>query len=149
MAQIDSVRYDDVLLGAMTMVADAMIDYMAGDAMIPIDTHNLKDGLGVAVYHHGVLRKFAMSPKAQEPRTNIGLAPYPTGDVWGKNLIQELMDSGATKYSDGSCIVLYSAMPYGDIQNAEGVNEGFFDVDLVGEFKSIVDEVLTLYQSKK
>lgn len=139
---------DELILNAMSEVADAMIDYMESDDVIPIDTHNLKDGLGVAVYHNGSLRKFAMNPRASLPRRDIGLPPQPTGDVWGKNLIQDLMDAGAMRYGMGSHIVLYSAMPYGDILNAQGAHMGFFSIDLVRGFESVVDEIMNLYQRK-
>lgn len=145
MAKITINIPDELIINAMTEIADAMINYMEGSDIIPIDTHNLKDGMGVAVYHKGSLRKFAMNPRATVPRTDIGLPPKPAGDVMGKDLIQDLMNNGMTKYGDGSNIVLYSAMPYGDILNAEGVHTGFFSIELVREFESLVDEIMKLY----
>ena len=134
---------DEVVLNTMFEIADAMVHYMAGESVIPIDTHNLKDGLGVGVFYNGALRKFVMNPKASIPRTNIGMFPYTTGDVWGKDMIQDIMDMGVQKYGVGLHLVLYSSMPYDYVVDRQ---TGFFTMTLTNEFMGIVEEALSLYR---
>ncbi len=152
-------KYELALYGFMEMVminvAESMIAYMESSDVIPIDTHNLKDGIGLAVYQNGVLTRFYLNPKAKVPRTNIGLPPVPDGDVWGKDMvrhsmdyIQAALDDGLTKYSKGYTLVLYSTMPYDEIVDSKGNHAGFFTRELTSEFDSIVNEVMRKYGNK-
>lgn len=130
--------------------SDAMIDYMDSDVRIPVDTHNMKDGLGVAIYNNSRLKglafsKKATSPQAQQPRKLGDIRGKVYGETWGRNLIQELLDEGATKYNNGIWIVLLSAMPYDIFQDEGGVNKGWFSVELGNRFKDLVFEVMNQF----
>lgn len=127
----------------LSKMAEAMIRYMDSDTVIPVDTHNLKDGLGVAVFIHGVLKAFKMNPRAERPRKNIGSirGKLYEGDIWGTNMIDKVMAEGVSKYGKGYFLVLYSSMPYDVIQDESGVNRGWFSTHLSGEFLSIAEEI--------
>lgn len=134
---------DEAMEQMLSKMAEAMIRYMDSDTVIPIDTHNLKDGLGVAVFIHGVLKAFKMNPRAEQPRKNIGKirGKLYEGDIWGTNMIDKVMAEGVSKYGKGYFLVLYSSMPYDVIQDKSGVNQGWFSTHLSGEFLSIAEEI--------
>ena len=85
-------------------VANSVISYIESSDVIPIKTHNLKDSTGVGVYQNSVLKQFYISPKAEVANKGI----------WGSNIIQMALDAGRDRYSNGSYIVLFSAMPYAE-----------------------------------
>lgn len=143
-------QIDKAMTQMLSDMADAMIRYMESDTRIPIDTHNLKDGLGVAVFINGVLTKFKMTPKAEKPRRNIGTIrgeTYPS-ELWGKDAIDKVMNDGIQKYGQGYKLVLYSSMPYDVIQDEREANRGWFSVELSNQFKDIVMEILNIYGGK-
>lgn len=136
-------EYDNYVLNAMKEIASAMIKYMESDTVIPIDTHNLKDALGIGIYMNGTLSEFYMPSKAVVPRMDIGTIGGVTyGALWGKDAIAELIALGMTKYANGCNLVLFSAMPYDFIQDISGVNKGWFTQHLSSEFTELVDEIL-------
>ena len=119
--------------------ADAMIAYIDSSDIIPIDTHNLKDSTGVGVYRNGVLKKFVMPRKAEEPRIINWVA------IWGEDMIDQLLDAGVSRYGNGDHIVLMSAMPYA-IEVDEGYfNAGFFTDVLSTELEVILDTIKKQY----
>ena len=119
--------------------ADAMIAYIDSSDIIPIDTHNLKDSTGVGVYRNGVLKKFVMPRKAEEPRIINWVA------IWGEDMIDQLLDAGVSRYGNGDHIVLMSAMPYA-IEVDEGYfNAGFFTDVLSTELEVILDTIVKQY----
>ena len=132
--KISEAKFLAAVEAQMAKVALSMIDYMESSVTVPVDTHNLKDGLAIATYSNGALTGFYMNPKAKKPRRNIGLAGYEKGDVWGKIEIRKILSRGSAKYSNGLYIVLSSAMPYDVIQDSKGPNKGFFSIDLSNEF---------------
>lgn len=88
---------------------------MYDGSIIPIDTGNLHDSTGIAVYSGGTLTRFLFDPIAEIPRDGF----------WGRNLLERAMSEPSLDYATGVSIVLFSTMPY----NAE-VNEWshYFDV---------------------
>lgn len=118
--------------------ADAMLKYIESSDIIPVDTHNLKDSTGIGVYQDGILKKFSMPRKANVPRNVNGVA------IWGEDMIDQLLDTGISKYGNGDYIVLFSSMPYAEDVDDTGRNAGFFDV-LSTEFELILQEVVKRY----
>lgn len=146
----DVLAIENAIMRQLDKASIAMIEYMDSDVRIPVDTHNMKDGLGVAIYNNGRLgglafSKRATSPQASEPRKLGTIRGRNYGVVFGRNLIQDLLDEGAQKYNNGIWIVLLSAMPYDIFQDGGGVNEGWFSVALGNTFKSLVFEVMSLF----
>lgn len=148
---INKEKVDDAVIKHLKHVTDAMIKYMEDDVtIIPVDTHNLKDALGVAVYNNGLLQYLgtssrAVTPKATEPRENVTVLGRRYGTLLGSIEIGYLLQDGVVKYGTGLWIVLLSAMPYDVVQDSAGVNEGWFTMELGGQFKKIINEVMRLY----
>lgn len=148
---INPKKVQAIVARRLRAVTDAMIAYMEDDmTIIPVDTHNLKDALGVAVYSDGRLMYMgtssrAVMPEATRPRENVNVAGREYGDLSGRIEIDKLLYEGVAKYNDGLWIVLLSAMPYDEIQDSGGVNEGWFSIELSGKFKEIVEKVMDLY----
>lgn len=143
--QVHAIEF--AIMEQLDKASSAMIEYMNSDMTIPIDTHNMKDGLGVAIYNNGRLGGLAFSKRATESRAD---EPRKLGQIkgehygltWGRDLIQELLDEGSTKYNEGIWIVLLSAMPYDIFQDSEGINKGWFSISLGDKFKELVFEIM-------
>ena len=143
--QVHAIEF--AIMEQLDKASSAMIEYMNSDMTIPMDTHNMKDGLGVAIYNNGRLGGLAFSKRATESRAD---EPRKLGQIkgkhygltWGRDLIQELLDEGSTKYSEGIWIVLLSAMPYDIFQDSEGINKGWFSISLGDKFKELVFEIM-------
>lgn len=143
--QVHAIEF--AIMKQLDKASKAMIEYMNSDMTIPIDTHNMKDGLGVAIYNNGRLGGLAFSKRATESRAD---KPRKLGQIkgeyygltWGRDLIQELLDEGSTKYNEGIWIVLLSAMPYDIFQDSEGINMGWFSISLGDKFKELVFEIM-------
>ena len=90
---------------------------MADDIMevakqtIPVDTRNLMEGTGIGIYYNGVLRSFRQDDIATVPKTIRGQ------EVWGRKTLAQALSIGASKYSSGLWIVLFSTMPYAKYVN--------------------------------
>lgn len=123
-------------------VAEALLRYIEDSNVIPIDTHNLKDSTGIGVYRKGVLKKFLMPRKAQVPKIINGAT------VWGEDMINQMLDSGVRKYSDGDYIVLMSTMPYAEDVDKSSKHQGFFSEYLAGELEDTLDSIVRTYGRK-
>ena len=107
----------DYVLGAMQKIAVALEAYMIGDADIPVDTHNLKDSTGIALYSPGgVLRTYIPNPKAKVPRVTRGRL-VEKKERWGNIELRDAIAMGAQKYNNGYYLVIYSSMPYAGVVN--------------------------------
>lgn len=123
--------------------AEAVLAYINSSDIIPIDTHNLKDSTGVGVYRNGVLRQFTMSRRAERARI-INDVP-----IWGEDMIEQLLNTGMTKYSNGDYIVMMSTMPYAEDVDDSSKYKGFFTDLLTDEFIGILDEIIAKYGVKR
>ncbi len=119
-------------------VANSVISYIESSDIIPIETHNLKDSTGVGVYQNSVLKQFYISPKAKVANKGI----------WGSNIIQMALDAGRDRYSNGSYIVLFSAMPYAEEVDDGYINRGFFTDALTTQFILEFEDMLRKHSSK-
>lgn len=151
---IDEDKVNRLVAKYLKNVTDAMIKYMEDDVtIIPVDTHNLKDALGVAVYSNGRLMYLgtssrAVTPQATEARKNVWVDDRNFGTLSGRVEISSLLQDGVEKYSQGLWIVLLSAMPYDEYQDSQGVNEGWFSIELGSKFRAITEQVMELYGKK-
>lgn len=119
-------------------VANSVISYIESSDIIPIETHNLKDSTGLGVYQNSVLKQFYISPKAKVANKGI----------WGSNIIQMALDAGRDRYSNGSYIVLFSAMPYAEEVDDGYINRGFFTDALTTQFILEFEDMLRKHSSK-
>lgn len=133
------------ILGAMQKMAVALSAYMRGEAEIPVDTHNLKDSTGIALYSPGgVLRTYIPNPKAEVPKTTRGLGVYER-PRFGYSELQHAIFTGARKYNNGYYLVIFSAMPYaGVVQNHNG--NRYFDRILAASSTELA-QILRVYKN--
>lgn len=98
-----------------------------GTTQFPVDTANLHDATGVAVYGNGRTEYFLPTTKATKPQSHNG-----TKGLYGSDLLKTAISSSATQYSNGVWVVLFSAVPYAYKINEQGSKigrgAGFFDV---------------------
>ena len=132
------------ILGAMQKIAVALSAYMRGEAEIPVDTHNLKDSTGIALYSPGgVLRTYIPNPKAKVPKTTRGLGISKRAR-FGNSELQDAIFTGAQKYNNGYYLVIFSAMPYaGVVQNHNG--NRYFDRILAASSTELA-QILRVYK---
>lgn len=103
---------------AMRKVANALSSYIESGAAIPVDTHNLKDSTGIALYSPGgVLRTYIPTKKASAPKRTTGLRGVSTEPKWGTYELARMIEYGSSKYNNGYYLVVFSAMPYAGIVN--------------------------------
>jgi len=108
-------------------IADEII--AIGKETIPVDTGNLMDSTGMGIYVNGVLMDFRYDNQASVPRKVKGEL------IWGKDKLNEALALGASTYSTGVWIVLFSTMPYAIYVNR---NTGFFSASLKSNLRHMV-----------
>lgn len=113
------VSEQEYALMAMNKVARALSAYIESGAAIPVDTHNLKDSTGIALYSTGgVLRTYIPTKKATVPKRTTGLRGVTSEPKWGTVELKNVIEQGSTRYNNGYYLVIFSAMPYAGIVNA-------------------------------
>ena len=132
-------------LVAMQKVANALSSYMESGAAIPIDTHNLKDSTGIALYSPGgVLRTYIPTKKASAPKRTTGLRGVSTEPKWGIDELKRVIEQGAARYKSGYHLVIFSAMPYAGIVNT--ITSPYF-----GRIKTLatmeIKEIMRIYKN--
>lgn len=90
----------------LTMVAQEIVLYIEGARQIPVYTGNLQDSTGVGVYRNGVLRSYMPTQTATVAQE------YAYRPIWGTEELAKALNVGATEFSKGIWIVLFSAVPY-------------------------------------
>lgn len=121
----------------MEGIANDVFMQINSSNVIPVDTGNLKESTGIAVYNGSRLVKLFPNPKsiAKVPRVNIGLPGYEKGAVWGYKLLEQAINHGKTKFSDGGYyLVIFSSMPYAGIVNA---HQDYFSNDIVNALNTV------------
>ena len=130
---------------AMRKVANALSSYIESGAAIPVDTHNLKDSTGIALYSPGgVLRTYIPTKKASAPKRTTGLRGVSTESKWGTYELARMIEYGSSKYNNGYYLVVFSAMPYAGIVNA--ITSPYF-----GRIKTLaameIKEIMRIYKN--
>ena len=130
---------------AMHKVANALLSYMESGATIPVDTHNLKDSTGIALYSPGgVLRTYIPTKKASAPKRTTGLRGVSTEPKWGTYELARMIEYGSSKYNSGYYLVVFSAMPYAGIVN--NITSPYF-----GRIKTLatmeIKEIMRIYKN--
>lgn len=130
---------------AMQKVANALSSYMESGATIPVDTHNLKDSTGIALYSPGgVLRTYIPTKKASAPKRTTGLRGVSTEPKWGTYELARMIEYGSSKYNSGYYLVVFSAMPYAGIVN--NITSPYF-----GRIKTLatmeIKEIMRIYKN--
>lgn len=97
-----------------------------GTTQFPVDTANLHDATGVGVYADGVIRHFIPTAMATKAQSGSGVR-----GILGSPLLQAAISNGATQFSKGIWIVLFSTVPYAYKINTQGSKigrgAGFFE----------------------
>lgn len=114
------------LLAMLKSVAQTLVGVIDGNFVMPlgstqfpIDTDNLHDATGVGVYADGVIQYFMPTARAIVAQSYAG----ETG-IFGSPLLQSAISNGATKFSNGIWIVLFSSVPYAYKINTYGSKIG-------------------------
>ena len=98
-----------------------------GTEQFPVFTANLHDATGIGVYDNGSVIHFEPTARAAEPQS-FGT----NNNIFGAPLLQAAITNGATQFSNGIWIVLYSTVPYAYKINEIGSKlhrgENFFGV---------------------
>ena len=97
------------VLQVMERIADRVVLDMES-IPIPVDTGNMQDGTGIALYHGDVLKKYI--PAQMASVSNEGL--------WGTRQLESVISYGAMKFSNDYHLVLFSAMPYAGFNSGDG-----------------------------
>lgn len=112
------------VLRRMRRVAQYMVDFIdthfADDSQdYPQYTANLHDATGVAIYDDGRLEQYLPTQRASEPQKS------PIGeDEWGSQELSNIVHQGASRFSKGLWLVLFSASTYAEtIENVGGPTE--------------------------
>lgn len=97
-----------------------------GTTQFPVDTANLHDATGVGVYADGVIQHFIPTARATKAQSDGGVK-----GIFGSPLLQEAITNGATQFSKGIWIVLFSTVSYAYKINTQGSKigrgAGFFE----------------------
>lgn len=98
-----------------------------GTTQFPVDTANLRDATGAAVYANGRTEYFVPTAKATKPQSYNG-----TKGLVGSDLLKTAIAAASTTYSSGVWVVIFSAVPYAFKINEQGSKigrgVGFFEV---------------------
>lgn len=102
------------IVKALRGVTDEMIKYIENEAdvSIPIYTGNLHDATGVAVYVNGKTEYFRVPVPKATRKQHTGPSMGNRRNIDGHLFLTKSITEGATVYTDGIWIVLYSAVPY-------------------------------------
>ena len=97
-----------------------------GTTQFPVDTANLHDATGVGVYADGTIQHFIPTSRATKAQSDGGVK-----GIFGSPLLQAAISNGATQFSKGIWIVLFSTVPYAYKINTQGSKigrgAGFFE----------------------
>lgn len=97
-----------------------------GTTQFPVDTANLHDATGVGVYADGAIQHFIPTAMATKAQSDGGVR-----GILGSPLLQAAISNGATQFSKGIWIVLFSTVPYAYKINTQGSKigrgAGFFE----------------------
>lgn len=97
-----------------------------GTTQFPVDTANLHDATGVGVYADGAIQHFIPTVRATKAQSDGGVK-----GIFGSPLLQAAISNGATQFSKGIWIVLFSTVPYAYKINMQGSKigrgAGFFE----------------------
>lgn len=94
-------------------IIDGNFTMPSGSEQFPVYTANLHDATGVGVYADGAIQHFIPTARATKAQSE-GVV----NDIFGTSLLQAAISNGATQFSKGIWIVLFSTVPY-----AYNVNE--------------------------
>lgn len=100
-------------------VIDGSFVMPKGTTQFPVDTANLHDATGVGVYVDGAIRHFIPTARATKAQSHDGVK-----GIFGSPLLQSAISNGATQFSNGVWIVLFSAVPYAYKINTQGSKIG-------------------------
>lgn len=107
-------------------VIDGSFVLPKGTTQFPVDTANLHDATGVGVYVDGVIQYFIPTARAGMAQSDNG-----ANGILGTTLLQIAISNGATRFSKGLWIVLFSSVPYAYKINTQGSpwgrGVGFFE----------------------
>ena len=121
----------------MEGIAKDIFDQINNSGIIPVDTGNLKESTGIAMYNGNRLVRLVPNPKsiAKVPRVNIGLPGYEKGEFWGYKLLEQAIDHGVKNYKDGGYyLVIFSSMPYAGIVDSK---QDYFSNEIVNALNTI------------
>jgi len=119
----------------MEGIANDIFMQINSSNVIPVDTGNLKDSTGIAIYNGSRLVRLLPNPIATRPRVNIGLKGYEKGAFWGKDLLKQAIEHAQGKFKDGGYyLVIFSAMPYAGIVNSK---QNYFSNEIVDALNTI------------
>lgn len=121
----------------MEGIANDIFEQVNNSSIIPVDTGNLKESTGIAIYQGSRLIRLVPNPKsiAHVPRVNIGLPGFERGEFWGHDLLKKAIDHAKGKFSDGSYyLVIFSSMPYAGIVNGK---QDYFSNKIVNVLNTI------------
>lgn len=124
-----SIDIEKKIIEVLDYVAQDIILFIEGSPDIPVLTGNLRDSTGLGIYHHGILTRY-------EPLNTAVIAQkYKGNQIWGFQELDKVYTYGATLYSKGIWLVLFSSVPY-----AISINEkkNYFDDQIVKQLKSII-----------
>ena len=97
-----------------------------GTTQFPVDTANLHDATGVGVYADGAIQHVIPTARATKAQSDGGVK-----GIFGSPLLQAAISNGATQFSKGIWIVLFSTVPYAYKINTQGSKigrgAGFFE----------------------
>lgn len=100
---------------ALVGVIDGSFVMPKGSAQFPVDTANLHDATGVGVYVDGAIQHFIPTARAIKAQSK---------GILGSTLLQSAISNGATQFSKGIWIVLFSSVPYASLINTKGSKIG-------------------------
>lgn len=113
---------------AQTLVSiiDGSFVMPGGSDQFPVYTANLHDATGVGVYADGAIQHFIPTARATMEQSDNG-----RDGIVGTTLLQDAISNGATQFSKGIWIVLFSTVPYAYKVNTQGSpwnrGVGFFE----------------------
>lgn len=79
-----------------------------GNMDFPIDTGNMRDGTGLAVYSDGAMREYVLPQYATFPQQMDGIE----GEIWGTDLLEQAIVNSQADFSKNIWVVLFSTVPY-------------------------------------
>lgn len=100
-------------------VIDGSFVMPKGTTQFPVDTANLHDATGVGVYADGAIQHFIPTAMATKAQSDGGVK-----GIFGSPLLQAAISNGATQFSKGIWIVLFSTVPYAYKINTQGSKIG-------------------------
>lgn len=121
------------LVAMLKSVAQTLVDIIdgsfvmpTGSEQFPVYTANLHDATGVGVYSDGAVQYFVPTKRATDAQQDTSHNFF-----YGSDLLRQAISIGATQFSKGIWIVLFSTVPYAysinEYGSSKGRGAGFFD----------------------